>query len=694
VVGNLSQTILEQTKDLAELKIDNFFGVASGINTGTAVRLENGLLVWQDWDAFRRFLLPMMQRLPQVSAVGAGDSEGNAYNLVRFGTHWRSQEIRPAEWGAETLWKEWSGEGKLLREWREESGFDPRQRPWFIGALTTTKPDRQTAHESGGGGGSSPAAVVPDPHSMTEVLPEQNAVSPPKPFWTPPYKFFTTGDYGLTVSTRVPWTNRVDAVVYFDVRLRDLDDFLFENKPSPNGFILLLNEDLEVIGWPGREAFAREKLLTGQGGVEVAVENLPHLAEALQLWRARGEPDELADFVQHGEEHFWLNFRSLPNLGTIFRVLIAVPEDDVLGEVYQERQRMALVFVVGLCSAIGLAFWLAALYARPISELAERSEAIQRLDLSARTEILSRVAEVQKLSMAQATMTSALESFSRYVPREVIAELLRQGEAAKISAHPAELTVLFTDIRRFTAISETLLPDDIARYLSDYFDALHGIIEAHHGTTDKFIGDAIMAFWGAPRPDEQHASNAVRAVLACSARLAELNRQWKAAGRPEFLTSFGLASGPVVVGNVGAARRLNYTVLGNTVNVASRCVGLGRELGCSILALESVAQATRGDIEWRRLGPVRVRGIRRPMMVCEPLGVMGQVEGDRLALKRDYECALDAYLAKDFDEALRLLARLGEARTGELSVQFLIRRCHELQRQSSTEFHTDMLSFS
>lgn len=354
---------------------------------------------------------------------------------------------------------------------------------------------------------------------------------------------------------------------------------------------------------------------------------------------------------------------------------------------------MAIVLAASLLAGIAIAFWLASLYTRPISSLVRRSEAIQRLDLSSQTEVRSRVAEVQSLSIAQARMSSALESFSRYVPRDVIAELLRQGEAARIGAHPAELTVLFSDIRGFTRLSENLPPDDVARQLSEYFDVLHQIIVRYHGTTDKFIGDAIMAFWGAPRPDEHHALNAVRAVLECRDRLQALNHDWKDGGRPEFLTTFGLASGPVAVGNVGARDRLNYTVLGNTVNVASRCVGLGRQLGCSILALESVAQGTNGDVEWRRLGPVSIRGIRRAMMVCEPLGPVGDVDGERMTFKREYERALDAYLGRNFGGALEVLKGLAAVHPEDLSVRYLVQRCHELQRSAAGELHTDMLSF-
>jgi len=255
------------------------------------------------------------------------------------------------------------------------------------------------------------------------------------------------------------------------------------------------------------------------------------------------------------------------------------------------------------------------------------------------------------------------------------------------------LTVVFSDIRRFTAISETLAPDEVARFLSDYFNVLQEVIERHRGTTDKFIGDAIMAFWGAPRPDVQHAANAVHAVLECHARLQDLNRHWKKLGRPEFETTFGMASGPVVVGNVGASHRLNYTVLGNTVNIASRCVALARQLGCSILALESVTNASSGDIEWRRLGPVRIRGIREPMMVCEPLAQRGQTSPETIAFRDEYHRALDAYLSKDFPRALRILEALAVHRPEDLSVAYLLQRCEQLKGTAASDLDTEVLLF-
>jgi adenylate cyclase len=665
VVQSLSRTILDQASTLVEVKLEAFFGTVSGINSATAERLGSGLVAWQDWDSLRRFFLPMLQRLPQVSGVGVGDSEGNAYNLTRFGSHWRSQEIRPSAWGTNTLWKEWTPAGALVGEWWEGSAFDPRQRPWFAGAVTAS---RQTRTADG--------------------------LEPVTPHWTSPYRFYTTGAYGVTVAARVPWERALNAVVYFDLALRDLDAFVAQAKPSPNGFSMVLNGDLEIVGGlRPRESSAAGGSGVNATAVELASEPMPLLTEALEGWRRRSQPDTWQERIRRTAGDVWVGWRTLALPGEQFHVVVVVPEADFLGEALRERRRMGLVLGLGLLLAVGLAFWLAGRYTRPIGLLVHRSAAIEQLDLSQQGTVESRVKELRQLAGAQARMSAALESFARYVPREVIRELLRQGEAARIGAHPAELTVLFSDIRGFTRLSEGLAPDRVAQYLSEYFDALHGIIARHQGTTDKFIGDALMAFWGAPRPDARHALNAVRAVLECQERLGELNRGWKAEGRPEFHTTFGLACGPVVVGNVGARDRLNYTVLGHTVNVASRCVGLARQLGCASLALETVARATAAEIEWRRLGPVTIRGLSRTAMVCEPLGPVGAVPADVVEFRRDYERALDAYLAKDIEGALVGLDALAEHRPDQLSVRYLAERCQELRRAGAGGFETDLLSF-
>lgn len=666
VLASLSTSLLRQTTSLAEMKLQTFFGDLAGLNTGAARRMEAGFLTWGDWDALRRYMQPVLQRHPHLSGVGGGDSEGNAWNLVVRGDRWHTQTIRPAEWGRRGFWQEWDADGHLVREWWEESEFDPRVRPWYLGAVAVAR------------------------QSMTNA----SASRAPVPHWTAPYRFYTTGEDGVTVATRVPWTNTLDAVIYFDLTLKDLDAFVQGSRPSAHGFTLMLNDDLEVIAWPGEGDVSREKVLTGERRVELAADRLPLLAQALDYWRSQGRPAELVARVPSaGYETFWLGLHTILLAGEAFHVLVAVPETDLIGEVIRERQRVALVLVGAVVGGVLLALWLAGLYARPIGALVRRSAAIQRLDLSPQAELRSNLAEVRQLADAQSSMRAALESFSRYVPRDVIAELLRQGEAARIGAHPAELTVLFSDIRRFTALSENLPPDDIARQLSEYFDALHTLIAKRQGTTDKFIGDALMAFWGAPRPDDEHALHAVEAALDCSAALEQLNRNWHQSGRPEFQTTFGLATGPVVVGNVGARDRLNYTVLGSTVNLASRCVGLGRNLGCAVLAAESVMHATAGRIEWRRVGPVQVKGLIRPVLVCEPLGRVGELPADLLAFRDAYESALDRYLERDFAAALPAAEGLKELRPRDLSVAFLERRSRELAGVTGGELHTTLLLF-
>jgi adenylate cyclase len=213
--------------------------------------------------------------------------------------------------------------------------------------------------------------------------------------------------------------------------------------------------------------------------------------------------------------------------------------------------------------------------------------------------------------------------------------------------------------------------------MAAYFDAMIGIIEEHGGTVDKLIGDAIVAFWGAPKPDPRHAGNAVRAALACRARLAELNRAWEVEGVPPLPTRFGISTGDVVVGNVGSQARLSYTALGDSVNLASRLEGANSFYGSSILVSSSTFEQADIDVLWRRVDKVAVKGRSKPEIIFEPLGLEGEVEEEETAWARGYERAFDAYLGRRFGDAIEILNDLA-IRPGDLSAERLGSECRSL----------------
>jgi adenylate cyclase len=213
-------------------------------------------------------------------------------------------------------------------------------------------------------------------------------------------------------------------------------------------------------------------------------------------------------------------------------------------------------------------------------------------------------------------------AFQQYLSSEVIERLLENP--ALVEPRRTEITVLFSDIRDFTSISERLDPQDLAVFMNHYLTQMTRIIFDHQGTLDKYIGDAVMAFWGAPSEEPRHAELACCAALEMKSRLAELQKQWRAEGKPPIRIGLGLSTGFASVGNMGSALRYGYTAMGDTVNLASRLEGLNKEYGTTILLSEFTAAAVpQGRFLLRELDLIRVKGKHQPVTVYELLAAAG-----------------------------------------------------------------------
>ena len=197
--------------------------------------------------------------------------------------------------------------------------------------------------------------------------------------------------------------------------------------------------------------------------------------------------------------------------------------------------------------------------------------------------------------------------FSKYVSKEVLENILSSGKVT-LGGEEREITVLFSDIRGFTSLSEKTTPTELVAILNKYFTLMTGEILKNKGVLDKYIGDAIMAFWGAPLDDENQADNAIKTSLGMIEKLKELNRELIALGKPEINIGIGLYNGPAVVGNVGSELRFDYTAMGDTVNVASRLEGLNKEYKTQLIIGESVKNKVKNHYNFRFLGKVAVKG--------------------------------------------------------------------------------------
>ncbi len=241
--------------------------------------------------------------------------------------------------------------------------------------------------------------------------------------------------------------------------------------------------------------------------------------------------------------------------------------------------------------------------------------------------------------------------FGQYVPPELVEEMSRDPENYSMAGRKAELTVLFSDVRGFTTISEGLEPDELATLMNQYLGAMTLIVRKHRGTLDKYIGDAIMAFWGAPVDDPEHARNAVLTGLEMHVALHELNKDLSARGWPELKIGVGVNTGPMTVGDMGSPVRQSYTVMGDAVNLGSRLEGITKQYGVGMIVGESTRELLKKEFVFRELDRVRVKGKEDPVGIYEPVGEEGKVSREDMDEIRLWNQALRSYRAQDWDQA-------------------------------------------
>ena len=247
------------------------------------------------------------------------------------------------------------------------------------------------------------------------------------------------------------------------------------------------------------------------------------------------------------------------------------------------------------------------------------------------------------------------KTFQMYLSPEFVNILLKRPDLLSLGGEEKELTVLFSDLKGFTSLSEIMPPSDLVSLLNEYLDGMTQIIFDHGGTLDKYEGDAVMAFWGAPLEDHEHASKAVAAALEMSRFSDSLSLKFQDEGRPAIKTRFGLNTGRVIVGNIGSQKRFDYTIIGDGVNLASRLENANKQYGTYLMISHSTYTLVRDHFMVRVLDNLRVKGKKRPVKVYEVLGRLN--DRHELEFKKMLDCYLQGFLAytkSEWKEALRL----------------------------------------
>lgn len=282
---------------------------------------------------------------------------------------------------------------------------------------------------------------------------------------------------------------------------------------------------------------------------------------------------------------------------------------------YQHLEALGLATLV----LLGFALYFASRFSRSVANIAVAARSVKEGKYM-NAPVLHTRDELEALTLDFNEMVKGLqerdrlkETFGRYVTRQVADHLMKSDQA--LGGELVPVTVLFSDIRSFTSISENMDPRELLDFLNEYLSGMVESVLLHHGVVDKFIGDAIMAVFGAPVPEPDDPLHAVRAALSMRERLAKINQDFRARGLPEIRTGIGLHSGQVVAGNMGHSERMEYTVIGDTVNLASRLEGMTKELDCDVVVSEDLYQQVKDHVVVEPLKKIKVKGRDQEVMV-------------------------------------------------------------------------------
>jgi len=512
----------------------------------------------------------------------------------------------------------WRYKNENLQDLAKESSVDPTYnptvRPWYLGAIK----------------------------SKGEI------------FWTPIYNYDPTNEPDITVSRAVfDAKETVIAVVGVDLSLSLLSRYIESQKVGKTGGAFVLDASGAVI-LP--QDLTRKKI--GKELVEYAFQE--------------SKKENKQDFRFEREDvEYLVSVQQFPVTGAYDWVTLTLaPLDDFLGALLKTQRDVALISLGILIAASLLVIFFSKRISVPIVLLAEETDKIRKLDFKSERRVHSNIREIRLMDESIAALRVAIHSFGRYIPKEIVKQLVDKGQEIAIGGEKKEITVFFSDIEGFTSIAESLETEKLMALLTEYFDSLSKILMKNQGNIDKFIGDGIMALWGAPQELSSHAQNGCQAALECQRFLVSFNQKLTSQGLPPLPTRIGIDSGEAIVGNVGTAERMNYTAMGNIVNTASRLQGVNKIYHTRILISERTKRRIGSNFLVRPLDIAELKGKKEKTLIYE---LMDRSAAGQEELASLFETAFKAF-QQDPSGAKKLFLQINQKFPEDFPTRFYLDR--------------------
>ncbi|MCC6467670.1 MAG: adenylate/guanylate cyclase domain-containing protein [Alphaproteobacteria bacterium] len=519
---------------------------------------------------------------------------------------------------------------------------------------------------------------VPSNFHSTDYDWYKRAIEANAPVWVDADEFPTRRRPAIANAAPLIVHDNFLGVLMVAIELDRLSAFLADIRVAKSGTAFIADASGRMIAFPDATAARMPADEDRPSLPRIDAMPAPHARVAAAALAGRtgspdGQPSEAMLRWQDGNDYLVsatpLKFRD-------WSVVTVIPEGDFLEEIDRSTRRLATgLAIFALAAALTAVVMSRIFLARPLLRVVGQLRHVEEFRLDRITTQPSRLKEIDDLSAGLAQMGRGLSSFQKFLPTELVRTLVQQGVEARPGGRPRELTVMFTDLVGFTRLSESL-GDRIVPILADYLGRMSRLVHDGGGTIDKFIGDAVMAFWGAPQDDPHHAVNACHAALACQRMMPELAHHTASHGLPPLAMRVGLNTGNVLVGNIGSEERLNYTAIGDPVNLASRLEAMNKRYGTAIIIGAATREAAGGAIVTRRLDRVAAYGRQAGEWIYELLDMTGdpaKAAGfDWVAL---YEIGLDRYGRRDWDGAIVAFEQVIAMRGDDAPARLFIARC-------------------
>jgi adenylate cyclase len=465
-------------------------------------------------------------------------------------------------------------------------------------------------------------------------------------FWTDIYIYDPIEEPGITASCPIfDSQGQFIGATGADLSLTTFSQFLKNQKVGLTGIACLLDSHTGAIILPLEDINAKG---INYDVIQTAYqENLGSLATNL--------------VIHKNKEEYLASINIFPlSIGKNWLVAVTAPLSDFFSDILKTQKNVILISLLTFLLASLFVIFFSRRISKPITILSNEIDRITKLDLSSETRVSSNIKELITLDNSIEAMRRATRSFSKYVPKEVVRMLIKKGHDIKLGGEKQKITVMFSDIQGFTSIAEKMPVDQLMNLLEDYFDPVSKMILESEGTIDKYIGDSVMSFWGAPQEIKDQDLRACITALKSHHFLKEFNEQRRLKNLPEFYTRFGLDAGFAIVGNIGTTERINYTAIGDVVNTAARLQATNKIYHTSIIISDRLYQSIKDNFVTRPLDLITVKGKQEPIKIYELIAEasldpkIGATE-DQKSFAALYTKAYQSFEIGHLEEAQKLL---------------------------------------